>query len=437
MKTPATSSATDSRRPEWALRAAEAARHWQVAIVGGGPAAAACGIAAATRGLDVLIVERSRMPRPKLCGCCLSPRAMAELTALGLHQDGLGGVPLNRVRLATAGRATTLPMTGGMTLSRERLDPTLLGLAVERGCHLLGETAALSVTNGVEAARLTCRVGGGGATSDALNNSLAGSASGATVELAADAVVLATGLTESVRIEQAGGKHAPASAEREAAATNRIGVGTTLPPGESDLPPGELVMAVGQHGYCGLVRLEDGRLDVAAAVAPEAIAAEAPAAAVQAILTSAGLAELPLGSSKIRGTPLLTHRHGYAEGRVFRTGDAAAYVEPFTGEGIGWALTSGRLLGEALAASFTGARLNQHVAASYYTRSYEAELGSSLRRCRLVSRAIRSPRRVRWLIGAASLAPWGGGPLVRLATGGRPRLPLPHRERPTTKATSP
>lgn len=425
MKAPATSSGAGSRRHGRALRAADAARHWQVVIVGGGPAASACGLAAAARGLDVLIIERSRMPRPKLCGCCLSPRAMAELAALGLSQDGLGGVPLTRVRLATAGRATTLPITGGMTLSRERLDATLLGLAVERGCHLLSETAVQSVTSNAQTARLTCRIGGG-FESD--------TASGGTVELAADAVVLATGLTESVRIEHTDREHADSPAGRQIAAANRIGVGATLPPGVSDLPPGELVMAVGEQGYCGLVRLEDGRLDIAAAVAPEAVASQSPATAVQAILTSAGLAELPLGTARMRGTPLLTHRHGYAEGRVFRTGDAAAYVEPFTGEGMGWALTSGRLLGEAVAASFAGHRLNHHVAASYYTRSYQSQLGSSLRRCRLVSHAIRSPRRVRWLIGATSLAPWAAGPLVRLATGGGRRPPLPHQAGPTRPA---
>lgn len=413
MKAATRSPQESSRRHGRALHAADACRHWQVVIVGGGPAAAACGIAAAARGLDVLIIERSRMPRPKLCGCCLSPRAMAELAALGLSQESLGGVPLTRVRLATAGRATTLPMSGGMTLSRERLDATLLGLAVERGCHLLGETTAQSVTSNALAVRLTCRVGSGLAPA-AHASPLTAAASTATVELAAQAVVLATGLAESVRIEHSDSEHADFP---QVAAANRIGVGTTLPPGASDLPPGELVMAVGDQGYCGLVRLEDGRLDIAAAVAPAAVASQSPAAAVQAILAAAGLAELPLGTSKIRGTPLLTHRHGYAEGRVFRTGDAAAYVEPFTGEGIGWALTSGRLLGEALAASFTGDQLNQHVAASYYTRSYEAELSSSLRRCRLVSRAIRSPRGVRWLIGAARLAPWAGGTLVRLATG--------------------
>jgi len=437
VKAPARSPAVGSGRSNRALRAADATRHWQVAIVGGGPAAAACGIAAATRGIDVLLIERSRMPRRKLCGCCLSRRAMAELSALGLRQDGLGGVPLTRVRLATAGHTTTLPMTGGMTLSRERLDATLLGLAVERGCHLLSETAVQSVTSSVQAARLTCRVGGSVASSNMCDARHEVSAPGATVELTADAVVLATGLTESVRIEHASGEHAGSSAGREVATANRIGVGTTLPPGESDLPPGELVMAVGEQGYCGLVRLEDGRLDIAAAVAPEAVAGRAPAAAVQAILASAGLAELPLATAKLRGTPLLTHRHGCAEGRLFRTGDAAGYVEPFTGEGIGWALTSGRLLGEALAASFTGARLNQHVAASYYTRCYEAELGSSLRRCRLVSRAIRSPRRVRWLIGAARLAPWAGGPLVRLATGGGWRPRVSPKPRPATRATQP
>ena len=43
-----------------------------------------------------------------------------------------------------------------------------------------------------------------------------------------------------------------------------------------------------------------------------------------------------------RGTPPLTRRQPrVAADRVFVLGDAAGYVEPFTGEGIAWALTSG------------------------------------------------------------------------------------------------
>ena len=43
-----------------------------------------------------------------------------------------------------------------------------------------------------------------------------------------------------------------------------------------------------------------------------------------------------------RGTPLLTRRADrLAVERIFAVGDAAGYLEPFTGEGIAWTLSAG------------------------------------------------------------------------------------------------
>lgn len=61
--------------------AAAAATPWQAVIVGAGPAGSAVAIRLARAGWRVLLVERSDMPRPKVCGCCLSPQARAELRA--------------------------------------------------------------------------------------------------------------------------------------------------------------------------------------------------------------------------------------------------------------------------------------------------------------------------------------------------------------------
>ncbi|HLN62756.1 MAG TPA: FAD-dependent monooxygenase, partial [Symbiobacteriaceae bacterium] len=55
-------------------------------IVGAGPAGAALGGLLAARGWAVEIVEAARFPRPKPCGECLNPGAVAALHRLGLWE---------------------------------------------------------------------------------------------------------------------------------------------------------------------------------------------------------------------------------------------------------------------------------------------------------------------------------------------------------------
>lgn len=103
-------------------------------------------------------------------------------------------------------------------------------------------------------------------------------------------------------------------------------------------------MAIGPDGYVGAVRLEDGRWNLAAAVDVDAVKrGRGIAPVVEAILASVGW---PLSGAANgacwRGTPRLSRRprHVAAE-RVFAVGDAAGYVEPFTGEGMACALEGG------------------------------------------------------------------------------------------------
>ena len=104
-------------------------------------------------------------------------------------------------------------------------------------------------------------------------------------------------------------------------------------------------MAVGEGGYVGLVRVEDGSLNVAAALDRAVLRRlGTPGRAAQQILAEAGLAPIAAIEEALwQGTPALTRQtHPLAEDRLFLLGDAAGYVEPFTGEGIGWALASAR-----------------------------------------------------------------------------------------------
>jgi 2-polyprenyl-6-methoxyphenol hydroxylase-like FAD-dependent oxidoreductase len=106
-----------------------------------------------------------------------------------------------------------------------------------------------------------------------------------------------------------------------------------------------IFMAVGRDGYVGAVRVEDGSLNVAAAFAPALVRRlGTPAKAAAAVLAEAGYPAIAgLDDAHWQGTARLTRRTRPLAGeRIFLLGDAAGYVEPFTGEGIAWALASGQ-----------------------------------------------------------------------------------------------
>ena len=103
-------------------------------------------------------------------------------------------------------------------------------------------------------------------------------------------------------------------------------------------------MAIGQRGYVGLVRREDGALNLAAAFDRAVVKSSGGVArAAEDVLNQAGF-PLPrsLESSRWQLTPALTRRAGlFAGDRFLLLGDATGYVEPFTGEGMAWALAAG------------------------------------------------------------------------------------------------
>ena len=93
------------------------------------------------------------------------------------------------------------------------------------------------------------------------------------------------------------------------------------------------------------MRVEDGSLNVAAAFEPALVRRwGAPGLAAAAIVAEAGFPPIAgLENAHWQGTAGLTRQtRPLAEDRLFLLGDAAGYVEPFTGEGIAWALVSGQ-----------------------------------------------------------------------------------------------
>ncbi|HEV8661767.1 MAG TPA: FAD-dependent oxidoreductase, partial [Candidatus Methylomirabilis sp.] len=73
----------------------------QVVVVGGGPAGAVAALALARRGVEVLLLDRARFPRPKPCGQFVGMEGARLLAVLGLWEAvrGAGARPLAGVRI--------------------------------------------------------------------------------------------------------------------------------------------------------------------------------------------------------------------------------------------------------------------------------------------------------------------------------------------------
>jgi geranylgeranyl reductase family protein len=67
-----------------------------VIVVGAGPAGSTLAFYLATAGLDVLVLDKSRFPREKVCGDGLTPRAVKVLTSMGVPLDESDGWLRNR-----------------------------------------------------------------------------------------------------------------------------------------------------------------------------------------------------------------------------------------------------------------------------------------------------------------------------------------------------
>jgi geranylgeranyl reductase family protein len=110
-----------------------------VLVVGAGPAGSATAAWAARAGLDVALVDAETFPRDKPCGDGLTPRAIAELDALGLT-PWLGGRARNwGLRAAGFGQELYLPWPGGSlpryggAAPRLELDAAIREVALDAG----------------------------------------------------------------------------------------------------------------------------------------------------------------------------------------------------------------------------------------------------------------------------------------------------------------
>lgn len=375
-----------------------AKRHWDVIVVGAGPAGAFAARLLARAGRSVLLVDKAGFPRYKVCGSCLSGRVLTALDTAGLGTlvAGAGGVALDGLRLAARGAEARLALPAGAALGRERFDAELVQAAMQAGAAFLPLTRAGLPEPGRRFRPVLLRHGGEIQTARAR------------LVLAADG--LGAGLLPRAA-------HDPGVSRR----ASRIGAGTIVDEAPAFYRSACIHMACGRAGYVGLVRIEGGRLDVAAAFDARALRRMGgPARAAAATIAEVGWPAIAgLAFSPWRGTaPLTVTPTRLGAERLFLLGDAAGYVEPFTGEGIAWALCSAAAL---VPLALRAVDRWETEFPALWAAAHRRAIGPR-RVCRATARLLRSPLLtgilVRLLAGAPALA----SPVVR-ALNRRPAFP--------------
>ena len=341
---------------------------WDGVVIGAGPAGAMAARELALSGARVLLVERKRFPRWKICGACLNAHALACLRSAGLGSlvERHGGIRLDGLQVGFRNRQARVALPEGAALSRSRLDAALVDAATDAGAQFLAETQAYvgGIRNRLRLVRLVH--------------------GGVSIEAEARVVLVAAGLGNVCQTDSS----APTTQIRSG---SRIGAGCLLDHAPGFYQERTIFMAVGCEGYVGTVRVEDGSLNVAAALEPALVRRHGtPAAAAVAIIRESGFPAIAgLEHAHWQGTAGLTrHTQPLARERLFLLGDAAGYVEPFTGEGIAWALAAAQAVAPLAQRAMAG--WDPQIARDWSVL-YRQLIGRRQRVCRAVATGLRRP----------------------------------------------
>jgi flavin-dependent dehydrogenase len=316
-----------------------------VAVVGGGPAGAAVAIHLARAGREVVVLERSPAWRWRAAGVFASPAAVAVLRRTGLDEATIRRVtrPIPAMRVATPS-GTSFALTYGVEtggepavgFDRSALDPALLDLAAATGATVRPGVAVTAVRLAVERDR-------------AAELDLA--AADGPERLLARLVVGADG-PRSV-VARAVGVHRPVRLPA------RIGLSYHV----ADPRPDDLAIAarmeVIRDGYVGIAPVPGGRVNVGIVLGPSwaaSLAADGAAAVSDAVLDAlqpdaddalpwrgGPPCEAVAGASPLGVRTVRRAGPGW-----FLVGDAAGFLDPFTGEGLHRAFVSAELAAAAI-----------------------------------------------------------------------------------------
>ena len=353
---------------------------FDVAIVGGGPAGSSCAAFCATAGLRTAILERENFPREKVCGDCINPACWPILRRLDVAERvrALPHGQLDRVDfVAINGRRLSIPLPGGdaaeIAVKRSVFDELLLNRARELGAKVFEATTVTALT-----------------PPDPRTEAWTISAGDRTFK--ARTLVAADGRNSTI---------ARLCGLLPRTPKERIALQTHLPlPADFDH---RVVLEFRPEGYSGQAPVSGQELNLCLVSVPGRIGSLREWAQRRF--------GIPANHPWRTITPLTRAAISPGQPSLFLVGDAARVVEPFTGEGIYYALASGELAAKAIALGREGGS-GSDVALAYsaaHAQLYNGRLWIN----RLARAAVLSPRIASVFLRIARFEP----ALLRLLTG--------------------
>jgi flavin-dependent dehydrogenase len=304
-----------------------------VIIVGAAPAGSLAALVLARAGYRVALLERATFPRAKVCGNCINPTAWAIWEKLGLTESycALPHQELTGFTVHCEGRtiyqyAFRAPQRGPRAISRDVLDDWLRREAEAAGAAFFPDTTV----TGLDASQGIVQTSRG--------------------EFSGRLIFGADG-RNSLVARQSGLMPAPRRCHRVAWQTSI--------PAPADLD-NHAHMHVFEEGYFGYCRYSPTQAVISMVL--DSRRTQDPL-----LLARRYFPTLP-EQSWLRMNPITRAEARIGSGHVWLLGDAARVVEPFTGEGISFALSTGLLAAEAAVAGLAGNNLNSALA--IYSRTH-------------------------------------------------------------------
>jgi flavin-dependent dehydrogenase len=335
-------------------------------VIGGGPAGGSAAIIAARSGARVLLLERGRFPRHKVCGEFVSAESLGLLGELFDQRHAAllsDAIRIPRARLFLEGRTIETPVEPpAASIARFDLDAALWESATQAGVETRQQTVVQTVS---------------GTGPFHLKTSAD--------DVDARAVLNASGRWSNLN---------PVPAENGQPREKWIGLKGHF---SEESPSASVDLYFCEGGYCGVqpVDLHDdasagGRVNACAMVRAGVASTLPEVFAQHPALQERARNWQPL-SEPVSTSPLLFRDPQPLRDHILQAGDAAGFVDPFVGDGISLALRSGALAARCLIPFFRG-EISLPAATDHYRQSYASQLAPVFRASARIRRMLLLPR---------------------------------------------
>src|SRR5437899_11150179 len=342
---------------------------FDVAIVGGGPAGSSCAAFCALAGLRALVLEREKFPREKVCGDCLNPSCWSVLEHLGVAQQ-VRALPHSKLEsvefIGIDGHQVIVDLPNGeqceISVKRCLFDDVLLKRACDVGAQIREETTVTSLANNGN-----WKIESG--TGESFSAQGLGGADGRNSTVARLCNLLPHPTRERVALQA----HVP------------------LPQNFGR----RIVLQFLPQGYSGQAPVNDAELNLCLVGTPPTIS--------ELRQWAQRHFEITADQSWRTITPLTRSPVPCAHENLFFIGDAARVVEPFTGEGIYYAMQSGELAAIAISKIIRGE--DKRATLHEFTRASAEMYRGRLWINRLARMAVLWPRVGSFFVRVAQIQP--------------------------------